>query len=278
MIARTSSTIILWILTILAIIFGGAYAWTIIIALLSAGAIYEACAIMRKMGYKPLYKTLQALNILLFIFSTLHNGSYIFASIYTISIAFALLLTILKKPFDDYFSKTLLPTILTFLAIPSCLQWLAVMGFSYDGTNNKWEGVILSAMVLASAKFSDVGAYLFGKTLGRHKLAPQISPKKTIEGAIGGLIVSTAVALAIYYGFNHILSKNIAPLLVATLGFVMGATAICSDLIESVFKRRANVKDSGAIIPGIGGALDLADSLLLSAPIGAFILFLYYNL
>lgn len=133
-------------------------------------------------------------------------------------------------------------------------------------------GVVLAIWVLAAAKFSDVGAYVMGSAFGRHKMAPSISPKKTWEGAAGGLFSSAAVS----GGDSVRIFGNPAAAIHAAgrraRGAAIGAVAIVSDLLESVFKRAAGVKDSGAAIPGIGGALDLADSVLLSAPAGAFLL------
>jgi phosphatidate cytidylyltransferase len=108
---------------------------------------------------------------------------------------------------------------------------------------------------------NDSFAYLVGKTLGRHKLYPAISPKKTIEGAVGGLVFSMATA--------YLLSK-FEPILDTAqwiiLALVIVVTGSLGDLIESKLKREAGVKDSGAILPGHGGMLDRLDSLIYAAP------------
>jgi phosphatidate cytidylyltransferase len=115
-------------------------------------------------------------------------------------------------------------------------------------------------------KFSDTGAYVVGSLIGRHKMIPRISPGKTWEGFAGAVLVSTAASLV----FVHFFGGRMAGMnfLHATiLGIILSVTAVIGDLIESLFKREAGVKDSGGLVPGIGGILDLLDSLLFNAPI-----------
>ena len=115
-------------------------------------------------------------------------------------------------------------------------------------------------------KFSDMGAYLVGSLFGRHKMIPRISPGKTWEGFAGALIFSTLGSVL----FVQLASRQMAGMDWAhalVLGFVLGAAAVLGDLIESLFKREAGVKDSGKLFPGIGGILDLMDSLLFNAPL-----------
>jgi phosphatidate cytidylyltransferase len=116
----------------------------------------------------------------------------------------------------------------------------------------------------------DTGAYYTGRSLGKRKLAPHISPGKTVEGAIGGLLGNVLAALIAHYTFFPEL-----PLLhVAPLGIVMGLLGITGDLCESMLKRGAKAKDAGKLIPGHGGLLDRLDSMLFNAPL----LFYYHEL
>ncbi len=124
----------------------------------------------------------------------------------------------------------------------------------------------LALGVTLIAKSSDIGAYLVGRTLGRRPLAPKISPKKTIAGAVGGLLVPALLA--------PILLPSIAGVPVpggvwgaAVHGAVLGILAMLSDLSASLIKRSHDVKDSGSIFGESGGLFDLADSLLLVGPI-----------
>src|SRR5438874_5739255 len=115
-------------------------------------------------------------------------------------------------------------------------------------------------------KFSDTGAYLVGSLIGRHKMIPRISPGKTWEGFGGALAVSVLASLI----FTHFFRGKMPGMdwqHAIILGAILGLCAVIGDLIESFFKREAGVKDSGKFFPGIGGILDLLDSLLFNAPI-----------
>jgi len=115
-------------------------------------------------------------------------------------------------------------------------------------------------------KFSDTGAYALGSLLGKHKMIPRISPGKTWEGFAGAVALSTlASVLFAYFAAKRLTGMN--PIHAVLLGVLLGSAAVVGDLIESLFKREAGVKDSGNSFPGIGGILDLLDSLLFNAPL-----------
>lgn len=115
-------------------------------------------------------------------------------------------------------------------------------------------------------KFSDTGAYVTGSLIGRHKMIPRISPGKTWEGFGGAILFSTLASLLFTHFFNSKM-PGMTWLHAIVLGILLSVGAVIGDLIESLFKREAGVKDSGRIFPGIGGILDLLDSLLFNAPI-----------
>jgi len=130
------------------------------------------------------------------------------------------------------------------------------------------------ALVIAG----DVGAYFAGRRWGRRKLAPRVSPNKTIEGALGAIAAGTAVGLGLKAGFDAF-----APELSAALGWwgcallspVLAAVGIVGDLVESLLKRDAQVKDTGTLLPGMGGVLDRIDSNLLAIPVMYYLLLAY---
>jgi phosphatidate cytidylyltransferase len=128
------------------------------------------------------------------------------------------------------------------------------------------EGKFFLLYFILVTKFSDMGAYAVGSLIGRHKMIPRISPGKTWEGFGGAIVVSTATSLVFVHFFGgHMAGMNRVHAVI--LGIVLSSTAVIGDLIESLFKREAGVKDSGGFFPGIGGILDLLDSLLFNAPI-----------
>ncbi|AKT38373.1 phosphatidate cytidylyltransferase [Chondromyces crocatus] len=132
-------------------------------------------------------------------------------------------------------------------------------------------GFVVLALTLSW--FSDTGAYFAGRFLGKHKLYEAVSPKKTIEGAIGGLVFAVLGALV-----GHFLYLRSLPALDAiVLGVVAGALGQAGDLGESLLKRSVNVKDSGGIIPGHGGILDRVDALLVTATLTYFYILFWWQ-
>lgn len=128
------------------------------------------------------------------------------------------------------------------------------------------DGLGYLALLLLITKLGDIGAFLVGSKWGKHPLLPRISPKKTIEGAIGGLVFSILGALA----SKTFLPFDYGQLLIIAIGLaILGQLG---DLSESLLKRDCQVKDSGNIFPGMGGVLDEIDSLLFSAPVFYFYL------
>ncbi len=143
--------------------------------------------------------------------------------------------------------------------IPLFLSYLVLLRNSEYG--DKW---ILFLLILVF--MGDTGAYYTGKLLGRHKLCPSISPGKTIEGAVGGLIASVIAGLVFKHFFLTQLPTGLSILFFVCIGIVGPA----GDLFESVLKRTGGIKDSGTILPGHGGILDRIDALLFAAPVAYY--------
>jgi phosphatidate cytidylyltransferase len=129
-------------------------------------------------------------------------------------------------------------------------------------TTGQWYVLYLVAVT----KFSDMGAYVFGSLFGKHPFAPHISPKKTWEGLFGALFSSLLCSFWMYALVPEKLSAFRFDDIVF-LGLLLGFAAVVGDLAESIVKRGAHTKDSSAMLPGIGGTLDLIDSILFTAPI-----------
>ena len=121
----------------------------------------------------------------------------------------------------------------------------------------------------------DVGAYFGGRAWGRRKLAPQISPSKTVEGALAGIGVGVCAGLVVKGVFDLAwpsMSRDFSWLVALLFGLVLSIVGIIGDLVESLLKRDARVKDTGSLLPGMGGVLDRIDSNLLAIPV------MYYGL
>lgn len=124
-------------------------------------------------------------------------------------------------------------------------------------------GIALIFFVLAITWLADTGGFVVGLSLGRHALAPTLSPKKTIEGLFGGVLFSVLGALISHFWFLPFFSLGEC----AILGMGMAIIGTLGDLAESAIKRSVSIKDSGTIIPGHGGVLDRVDSLLFTGPV-----------
>ena len=148
---------------------------------------------------------------------------------------------------------TLLPFYWALLSLRSVNLW-------HDSSTGAWLLLFVMALVWAA----DSGAYFFGKAFGKHKLAPAVSPGKTIEGMIGGLLAAAVLAGVVTYFVGADVHTTLVVLvssLIAVLASILG------DLGESMFKREAGLKDSGTLLPGHGGILDRIDSLTAALPI-----------
>lgn len=132
----------------------------------------------------------------------------------------------------------------------------------------------LALLVVIATKFTDMGAYAVGSLVGKHKAIPHVSPAKSWEGYIGSLFFTQAGAFGIWW----LAGEHLAWLAwghVLALGFLLGLAAMVGDLAESILKRSLKVKDSGHLLPGIGGVLDLLDSLCFAVPVAYFYLILF---
>jgi len=139
------------------------------------------------------------------------------------------------------------------------------------GGGGEVPGAWLLLFMIAAAKFTDMGAYITGSLIGKNKMAPHLSPAKTWEGFLGALVFAQLAAWGVWILSGDILSW-IPPLHVGVLALLIGLVAVAGDLAESILKRSLEVKDSGSLMPGIGGVLDLIDSLCFAAPVTYFYL------
>jgi phosphatidate cytidylyltransferase len=135
------------------------------------------------------------------------------------------------------------------------------------------EGTYLLIMTVFTAKFCDIGAFFAGRRFGKHKMAPILSPGKTVEGAIGGLFTATLFGtFALAFGQIIGWQTHLPWYAGAIFGLIVGWVAQIGDLMESLLKRDCRTKDAGDSIPGFGGLLDVVDSVFFSAPVAYLLL------
>lgn len=141
--------------------------------------------------------------------------------------------------------------------------WLALVQLKQTG------GEVALVLILSAVWIADIAAYAFGRTLGKHKLAPGISPGKTWEGAIGGGLAVIAYGFTLSPKLPSVLAEN--GVLLFSLLLLFTVISIVGDLFESLLKRQAGLKDSSSILPGHGGVLDRIDSLTSTLPLVALV-------
>lgn len=164
-------------------------------------------------------------------------------------------ITILKLHKDFSLAK-----ITVFCAMPTVLAY----AFSTLGSIiNERDGIYYLLLLLNFSAICDTGAYFVGVTCGKHKLCPEISPKKTVEGALGGILSSIIVGIILNFSFGK--AEYLVPTLILTIPLCI--LGMLGDLFASAIKRSVGLKDYGALIPGHGGVLDRVDSILMIAPV-----------
>jgi len=231
---------------------------------IGVGCLWEFYALARKIGYRPQRGVGIALCVILIAeCGVLFNIDIIrlisLPMPITIPLIFIASLYFAVKLFRNH-EKPIKNGVITILgvcytAIPMALLF-ALGFFSYKANYTTW--IVLSYILIVWS--NDIGAYLVGVTCGKHRLCERISPKKSWEGFFGG--IAAAVGVATLAG--HLLDESLVKW--AILGLVVAVTGVAGDLVESMLKREAGVKDSGRILPGHGGFLDRFDALLFSAP------------
>ena len=167
--------------------------------------------------------------------------------------------------------ETMAYTVFGLMYVPWLFNFLSKLIYLIPQQDGKLQGQYYVLYLIAVSKFSDMGAYLTGSVIGKHKMVPHISPAKTWEGFAGAL----AFSLLASYGLHALMPVKLGLLHntdLLVLGLGLSVAAVIGDLAESILKRSTGVKDSGHMLPGIGGVLDLIDSLLFTAPLMFFYL------
>lgn len=236
-----------------AIFLGGLW-FSGLLAILAALGATELCALMKRRGRNPSAKpsAVWAFCVVLmvhFIFVESTRVGIQTGVLGAVSVASGIYLLTRVRTWTDV--KDLGLTWVTAITVGIPLSHGALIRSQPEGL--QW--VVLVCLVTFA---TDTAAFVIGNSIGRKKLAPTVSPNKTWEGAIAGLVAATIVMLVLRYAFEIMISVNLTIL----LGIIISVTGLLGDLLESKLKRIANVKDSGNLIPGHGGILDRIDSIV----------------
>lgn len=157
-------------------------------------------------------------------------------------------------------------TLFGYLYIPWLLGFVITLRYTPDGVTGLWYLTLPLLAVVAT----DVGAYTFGSLFGRRKLAPKLSPNKTVEGSIGGLLLAAVMVFALLFLLERFAGLKVPVYDALLFSLLVSSAAQLGDLFESLLKRWAGVKDAGVFMPGHGGVLDRIDSLLVAIPVTYF--------
>ncbi len=269
---RIFSTVVLWALIAGTLWFFRTTGALVLIVTVSVLTLREFYVLMRGAGYTPFTKLGLFFGGLITLapWAEAQFGRPDHLLLALATIVFAVRLLGERKPENRV--ESLASTLVGLVYVSVLLQYFVRIVIPLPGDAITANGrLLLAVWLIMVAKFCDMGALLTGLAIGRHKMSPEISPKKTWEGAIGGVLVSMISGAIFAWLARDAFPKHMTPLVAALMALPLAVLAIVSDLIESVIKRRANLKDSGQTVPGIGGMFDLSDSLILAAPLGYFL-------
>ena len=253
LIRRVLTIIVLAPLLVGFILLASKQAYSVLIILVMCIALWEWSAFVpiEKKLYRSLYVLSMGLVLttLFYYVKTIPDLYYFSLSILSICLLAGAFGVILRYPKGR--SSQISPLLIAFCGF----LWLTTAGVSLVRLRLMPEGIQYILYLLALIWMADVGGYVIGKIWGCHKMIPQVSPKKTWEGLLGSFCF--AVSVAIVWGFKIDLGLMWIGVSIITI-----ATSVVGDLVESMLKRTAHLKDSGSIFPGHGGMLDRIDSLI----------------
>ena len=278
---RFASTLVLWSVALLIIFSGYELGFFALIGVVGMIALWEFYGMLDHKGLPNFKFTAMISGAVMLVGSFYYFAKYGPARSYDFEVAVLLffLLTVFTRQMfdslrDDEPLRTMAYTLFGLLYVLWLFNFITkIVYVTPRAPNGEVTGQFYVFYCIAITKFSDMGAYLTGSVIGKHKMVPHISPKKTWEGFFGALAFSSLASVGLFALMPAQLSVlNWTHSVV--LGLLLGFAAIIGDLAESIIKRSTGVKDSGNMLPGIGGALDLVDSLLFTAPL----LFFYLRL
>ncbi|MDR2735306.1 MAG: phosphatidate cytidylyltransferase [Puniceicoccales bacterium] len=271
MLSRFLSTIGLWFVVFATLYLFGVQGGFFLLILASILTQLELYALLKKMEYNSLGWVGLIIGVVMLIVPIFLSSPYdcfeVMVSCFVISIVLILsYIVVVGTP--SSILEVFVPTVLGIVYVPLMFS-LPVAFIRYiefiHGSGNP--ALYMIVWMVAVAKSSDIGGLVIGSLIGGKKMSPYFSPNKTVGGLVGAILFAVtigATAQLVMMRNLGVFSMKWAVIISAVLSLV----AVVGDLIESALKRLANVKDSGKIIPGIGGVFDLTDSVVLSLPVG----------
>ncbi|MBG89942.1 MAG: hypothetical protein CMO80_24010 [Verrucomicrobiales bacterium] len=275
---RLTSTLFLWAVVLVSLFSGNktlsSTVFLLVMLILGITGMLEFYNLLRARDLKGFRELGIAAGVCLIVGTWLHSGGWLgihdsparvndFETMFMIAFVLGICVRqFVEKEQKDGF-VTIAVTLFGLMYVAWLLNFIQKIYFFQDP---RVEGAYYIVFFIVVTKFSDMGAYLVGSMIGKHKMIPRISPGKTWEGFFGAIVIATGGALLFAHLFRgHMVGMN--GLHAVILGVLLSVCAVIGDLVESLMKREAGVKDSGNYFPGIGGILDLLDSLLFNAPL-----------
>jgi len=272
---RTFTTLVLWAAIISLLYFVGAHAAVWMVFLMAVVSVYEFNKLMRAIGLQPFAKLAMTLAGLMVVVPFYAAIWFPKAGVTTPDLlmvgVIAAAIRILGERDPASRAGALASTLFALVYVPFMVGYFVRIIAEYTAPNPS-TGVLLFVWVVIVTKLCDTGALLTGLAFGKHKMTPVISPKKSWEGVIGGVITSALISALFAWLFARWLPAGFTPLFAALAALPLAVIGVVGDLVESIIKRRADIKDSGNLAPGIGGMFDLTDSLILTAPAAFWLL------
>ncbi len=269
---RLVSWIALWMLAIFSVYSGWQIVTLVLIALFGLAGQWEFYLAQEEKGHKVFKQSGLFCGVLVFITTWyfliknpshaafVHMGEEL---VLVFAVLGALIRLVIRQEVHRAPITTAALTLLGLVYAPFLFNFVALIAFMPGSPAlNRF----LLIYLLAVTKFSDVGAYVIGSLIGKHKMIPRISPGKTWEGFAGAILTSLVISVAmVHWMGSRLQALSLTSSII--LGLLLPLVSVVGDLAESAIKRDASIKDSGRTIPGIGGALDLIDSILFTAPV-----------
>lgn len=262
---RTISGVVLFLILLVTFIFGGYFIFglTLILSMIGLNEIYKTVEIHNKALGVIGYLSVLAYYVLVYFKGTEYLGIFVVALL-------IVMMALYVFTFPKYKTEQVIMGFFGVIYVAVLMSFLYLIRETKDGAYTIW-------LIIIASWGCDTCAYLAGVVAGKHKMAPVLSPKKTIEGAIGG--IAGAAAIGAIYGAvigSNIESVKNAPVYFAILCACAGLISMVGDLVASAIKRNYGIKDYGKLIPGHGGVLDRFDSVIFTAPIIYYLIYFLF--